>query len=259
MWTIGPLKVADRAVDALSVVARTFFRRRAGGARRVLALLSVVLIAFLGVVANPAQASPADPSADEAQFVALLNRTRARGGLPPLTVDGELTALARAWAQHQADDGHISHANPISAGVTADWLKLGENVGTGGNVQVVMDAFIASPGHYANIMDPEFTKVGVGVVWVGNALYTTHRFMKLAPVAAPDPTPQEAAPAPATPDPAPVAAAREAEPAPAAPATSAPRPTVPVTTTTAAPAPVAPPAPATRVATVLAALIAAGR
>lgn len=218
--------------------------------------MAVALLAFVGLVANPAQASPADPGADEAQFVALLNQTRARGGLPPLVVDAQLTALARGWAQHQADAGHISHANPISSGVTADWLKLGENVGTGGNVQVIMDAFIASPGHYANIMDPEFTKVGVGVVWVGNALYTTHRFMKLAPAApAPDPTPEEAAPA--EPEPEPVAAARKAEPAPTTPP-PAPRP--PVTTTTAAPAPtVPPPAPATRVATVLAALTAAGR
>lgn len=227
-------------------------------------LLGIALLALLGLVAAPAHASADNPAADEAQFVALLNQTRAKGGLAPLTVDPELTALARQWAQHQADDGHISHANPISAGVTADWLKLGENVGTGGNVTAVMNAFIASPGHYANIMDPEFTKVGVGVVWVGNALYTTHRFMKLAPVATPDPTPapaEDAAPAPAEPDPAPapepappVAAARVA---PTPTTTAAPRATVPTTT---APAPlVAPPAARTRVATVLAALTAAGR
>lgn len=224
----------------------------------MVALLAVALLACLGLVANPAQASPADPSADEAQFVALLNQTRARGGLPPLAVDAELTSLARGWAQHQADAGHISHANPISAGVTADWLKLGENVGTGGNVQVVMDAFIASPGHYANIMDPEFTKVGVGVVWVGNALYTTHRFMKLAAPAPAEPDPAPEAAAPAEPEP-PVAAARQADPTPP-PTTTPPAPRTPVTTTTAAPVPtVPPPAPATRVATVLAALTTADR
>ena len=42
-----------------------------------------------------------------------------------------------------------------------------------------MNAFIASPGHYANIVDPEFTHIGVGVVWDGSRLFTTHRFMKL--------------------------------------------------------------------------------
>lgn len=73
----------------------------------------------------------------------------------------------------------ICHASPISAGVTHPWAKLGENVGTGPDVGSIMQAFIASPGHYANIVDPEFTHVGVGVVWDGNRMYTTHRFMKL--------------------------------------------------------------------------------
>ena len=212
-------------------------------------------LALFGLVAGPVQASPEDPAADEVQFVSLLNATRAKGGLPPLTVDPELRSLARDWARHMADAGHISHANPISAGVTADWLKLGENVGTGGNVTVVMNAFVASPGHYANIMDPEFTKVGVGLVWLGNALYTTHRFMKLAPAAAPAPTPatpESAAPPAAG---APEAAARPPAPSPFAAKRSAPTGAPPpTTTTTSTPALSPPPARASRVASVLAAL-----
>ena len=224
--------------------------------RFVAVVLAVSLLALLGLVATPVQASPSDPTADEAQFISLLNATRAKGGVAPLTVDPELRTLARGWAQQMADAGHISHAKPISAGVTADWLKLGENVGTGGNVTVVMNAFIASPGHYENIMDPEFTRVGVGVIWVGNALYTTHRFEKLADQPAAQPAP--AAPA-ATP------AASPATPEQAAPPTTrpfapkqvhAPTSTV-VTTTTAPPPPPPPPASAARVATVLGALRAA--
>ena len=207
-------------------------------------------LALFGLVAGPVQASPEDPAADEVQFVSLLNATRAKGGLPPLTVDPELRSLARDWARHMADAGHISHANPISAGVTADWLKLGENVGTGGTVTVVMNAFVASPGHYANIMDPEFTKVGVGLVWLGNALYTTHRFMKLAPAAAPA-TPESAAPPAAG---APEAAARPPAPSPLAAKRSAPTGAPPPTTTTSTPALSPPPARASRVASVLAAL-----
>ena len=205
-------------------------------------------------MAGPVQASPEDPAADEVQFVSLLNATRAKGGLSPLSVDPELRSLARDWARRMADVGHISHASPISAGVTADWLKLGENVGTGGNVTVVMNAFVASPGHYANIMDPEFTKVGVGLVWVGNALYTTHRFMKLAPTTAPAPppaTPESATPqASGAPEPGP----RPSAPIPLAAKRSAPSGSPPTTTTTSAPALSPPPARASRVASVLAAL-----
>ena len=217
-----------------------------------LVALVVAALALAGLAAAPVSASPEDPAADEAAFVAALNATRAKGGLPPMTVDVELRSLARDWAQHQADAGTISHANPISAGVTADWLKLGENVGMGGTVTAIMNAFIKSPGHYANIMDPEFTRVGEGVVWSGTTLFTTHRFMKVAgeeAQPAPAPAPVVAAPAPAP------------EPAPAAPTPSAaraPRAAAPSTTTTPpAPAPVLPPPPPAspgRVASVLALL-----
>ena len=102
-------------------------------------------------------------------------------------------------------DNYICHASPISAGVTHPWAKLGENVGTGPDVGSVMSAFIASPGHYANIIDPEFTHIGVGVVWDGNRMFTTHRFMKLqgsTPTTTAAPTTTTAAPtttqAPAT-------------------------------------------------------------
>ncbi len=222
------------------------------------------------MVAGPVQATPENPAGDENAFVASLNATRAKGGLAPLVVDVELRSLARDWAEQMAAAGRISHASPISAGVTADWLKLGENVGTGGNVTVIMNAFIASPGHYANIMDPEFTRVGVGVVWVGNALYTTHRFMKVAGEAAAPPPQQDPPPAvtqPPAPEP-PVAEPAPETPRPTspkgnAPTTTAPKATgggvgaarqdgSPATTTTLAPAP--PSAKASRVASVLAAL-----
>ncbi len=107
--------------------------------------------------------------------------------MPALIVHDELTALSRSWAQTMADAGEIFHADPISAGLSAPWLKLGENVGVGPTVPELMDAFEASPGHHANIVDPEFTHVGVGVVWVGSTMYTTHRFMKMETAPPPPP------------------------------------------------------------------------
>lgn len=153
---------------------------------------------------------------DEMAFVAALNAVRAEVGLPALQTHQELADLARDHARVMADAGEIFHASPISAGLTADWQKLGENVGVGASVDVLVDAFVASPGHYANIVDPAFTHVGVGVVWAGPALYTTHRFLQPA-TSALDPPPTTTTPATTT--------------------------TVPVTTTTVVPtsAPVAPP------------------
>ena len=185
--------------------------------------LTCALAAISMAVFVPA-VSPASPAgaqaAEEASFIAALNQTRARAGLPELVVHDELTSLSRVWAQTMADAGDIFHADPISAGLGAPWLKLGENVGVGPTVGDLMRAFEASPGHHANIIDPEFTHVGVGVVWVGNRMYTTHRFMKMgttpaAPPAATDPTPPvpttRLAPAPSLP---PLAFA---DPAPRAP------------------------------------------
>jgi hypothetical protein len=142
----------------------------------VLALAIAVLAPLLG-----GSSADASSAGDEARFVALLNETRAEAGLPPLEVHTELGDLARGWTEEMRAAGGISHADPISAGLDAPWLKLGENVGTGPSVDAVMDAFIDSPGHYANIVDPAFTHVGVAVVWDGERLYTTHRFMTLQP------------------------------------------------------------------------------
>ncbi|MEZ5246639.1 MAG: CAP domain-containing protein [Acidimicrobiales bacterium] len=159
----------------------------------------VVMVATLAVIGSFLWQGPepvAASSSDEAAFVAALNQIRADNGLAPFTVNTELANLARGHAQVMADAGEIFHANPISAGFTGAWQKLGENVGVGANVQVLVDAFVASSGHFANIIDPSFTQIGVGVVWKDSALYTTHRFLQ-TPGTAPTPTaPPTTVPAP---------------------------------------------------------------
>jgi hypothetical protein len=218
----------------------------------MLVLLLAIVTSMLVAASGPAGAGSDNPAADEAQFVALVNQARANVGAPPLAVDGQLTALARQHAEFMASRDEIFHANPISAGVTSPWIKLGENVGTGPSAPPIMNAFINSPLHYKNIVDPAFAYIGVGVVWVGPKMFTTHRFMQLSgSTVAPPPA---APPQPAT-----------APPATAPPVTSAPvtTRTVPVVPVTAPPvtAPVLTPtsAPRERVAIVLIALRTAGR
>lgn len=176
--------------------------------RRWATLISVALFALL-LVPAPVSAGPENPGSDEARFVQLVNAARARGGVPPLKVDGQLTGLARNWAQQMAygacgtkPDGspaNICHAGSLGSGVTADWEKLGENVGYGPNVDAVMNAFIASSRHNANLMDPAFTRIGVGVVWKDGALYTVHRFMQVRGEGATPPPPPPPPPEPQPP------------------------------------------------------------
>lgn len=230
------------------------------------AVVVIVSLATIGL-AVPAPAAAQGHDADaESTFIALVNEVRAEAGVAPLAVDSQLRGLARAWtaemhAGNCGGDAHICHAGSLSAGVTHEWAKLGENVGTGPNVDSVTEAFINSPGHYANILDPEFTHIGVGVMWDGARLYTTHRFMASvgapAPAAPePEPTPE---PAPA-PEPTPTleSAPVDAAPAPGAPAGASDA----VSEPQALPAPtavaVAPPARPDRVAVMVDALDAVG-
>jgi hypothetical protein len=196
------------------------------------------LILALGVLSFPAGAN-ADTVSDEATFVAKINDLRASKGLAPLQVNANLVAKARAWSAGMAAAGKIWHST-LSDGVTEDWKKLGENVGMGGSVDGLHRAFVNSPGHYANLVEPVFSHVGIGIVMNGSTIYVSEVFMQLMPVKQPalTVTTPTTAPKPATttttrpPAPKPVVAA--VKPA-AAPSTT--------TTTTTVPAPVEVPAP----------------
>jgi len=189
------------------------------------AICAVLLALVATLTAGGAEEASAN-SSDEAAFVAALNQVRANAGLPALSLNSQLSNLSRGHAQVMADAGEIFHADPISAGYSGAWSKIGENVGVGANVQVLVDAFVASPGHYANIIDPAFTQVGVGVVWRDSALYTTHRFLQVPGETTTTTAPPTTTVAPAPTTPPPTTTAGSNPPAPPAPTT-----TIPPTTT----------------------------
>jgi hypothetical protein len=144
--------------------------------RRILATLLVAATTTLGLaVATAAPAHAADPGA-ESDFVIRINGLRASKGLPTLGVHSVLTAKAEAWAQHMADTGCLCHSN-LPDGVTVAWRKLGENIGRGGSVASLHDALVNSPLHYANMVDPAFHWVGVGVAYGGGQMYVAEVFM----------------------------------------------------------------------------------
>ncbi len=179
----------------------------------------VLFLCCATLLGSASQAGAAPTPADESSFINAVNSRRTNAGLAALVVDAELTDAARAWAEQMAANGRISHAPDITDGISSYWLKVGENVGTGPTVSAVMDAFVASPAHNTNIMDPAFTHIGVGVVWSGSALYTVHRFMQLGSTPA-----TTAPPAPAS----------TAPPATSPPQTTSPPVSLPTATTTTA-------------------------
>ena len=216
----------------------TFPSRPASTLRVTLAVVVGAVLLAMGVPTPSGAAGN-----DVGDYLSRINGLRAQVGVQPLATDGELMAGAQAWADHMAAAQALSHDTNLAAGVTSSWTKLAENVGAGASNAVVWGAFISSAHHYANLVDPAFNRVGVGVASAGGVQWTCQRFMAVgggAPAPAPRPAPR--------------------------PAPVIPRPPVPTTTTTpVAPDPVAPapaepprgpspPADADRVATMLAAL-----
>ena len=154
----------------------------------VIAMAMAVAWASQGAIAREGSLVP-DPAKEE-EFVAKINDLRAAQGLARLTVHGELAAKARDWAETMAEAGDIWHSN-LPDGITVRWRRLGENVGTGGTVDALHQAFVDSPSHYENLVDPGFRYVGVGVFLdADETIFVSEVFMELA-----------SQPAPATPAP----------------------------------------------------------
>ena len=188
--------------------------------RRMVVGATLVTASLVAVPAASAPAGAADTAA-ASQFISLTNSLRASRGLPALAVDGTLTAKAQGWAQTMADAGSIFHSN-LASGAPSNWQRLGENVGRGGDVVSVHNAFVASPGHLANLVDPGFRYVGVGVVNVDGGIYVAEVFMQTAsqPTAS-APAPSAGAPAPQTGSSRPAASAPRSGGSTAAPSRSA--------------------------------------
>lgn len=183
--------------------------------RTLAGVVAALATTLLLTIAQPAAAADAGV---EAEFVAALNEVRSEAGLHPLATDGELVDVARRWSDVMAGEGRIWHNPNLADDVTAPWVLIGENVGVGYDVPTLVQAFVDSPAHYRNIVDPRFDWIGVGVTWGPDGrLFTTHVFMDLGDPAEPS-APQPAAP------PVAASAAAASAPTPASPAPPAPPP-----------------------------------
>ncbi|MGE5485815.1 MAG: CAP domain-containing protein [Ignavibacteriales bacterium] len=122
----------------------------------------------------------------ELEVIRLVNVERAKAGLKPLTANSELSRVARYKAADMRDNGYFGHESP-TYGSPFEMMKdfgisyrvAGENIAAGQrSPQEVMNAWMNSAGHRANILNPNFTVVGVGQVsggYYGN--YWTQMFV----------------------------------------------------------------------------------
>jgi hypothetical protein len=122
-------------------------------------------------------------SADEVRLLALLNKARAELGASPFTLDARLIQAARIHSTKMAQQGQISHQFPGEGDPSARMSKVGmrftasaENVAVAGTVEQAHDGLMKSPGHFANIKNPAYNRIGLGIVHRGNRLYVTEDF-----------------------------------------------------------------------------------
>jgi hypothetical protein len=196
-------------------------------ARRIpilLALLAALAVAaglLVTTAAGPAAAQSAGAATVERRMVELTNQARAAAGARPLQVDGRLATTSRDWSCQMRAAGNLRHDPNFAAsgakGENVAWRSAG-----GPDVGLQLhNQFMNSPGHRANLLNPRWTRLGIGYC-AGNGHWVTERFSDgrvVAPVA-PPPAGGSRPPAPA-PAPAPEPAAAPARPAAPAPADAA--------------------------------------
>lgn len=120
----------------------------------------------------------------EARMLVLLNKERAAEGLAPLAADTALRAVARLHSTDMFARGYFSHVSPDSldpfdrireGGVR--FRAAGENLALAPTLMIAHTGLMNSPGHRANILRPQFGRVGIGIMDGGNrGLMVTQNF-----------------------------------------------------------------------------------
>ncbi|MFD7893877.1 CAP domain-containing protein [Streptomyces sp. NPDC059743] len=114
--------------------------------------------------------TPAAPTSTAAAVLGLVNQERAKAGCAPVRADASLGALAQDFSEDMAARGFFDHTDPDGR---TPWDRAdaagvkglgGENIARGqATAQAVMDSWMNSEGHRANILNCDYTRLGVGV------------------------------------------------------------------------------------------------
>lgn len=128
--------------------------------------------------AGTAAAGSGTMSSDESRILQLVNAERAKTGAKALGSNGDCTKLARMKSQDMVNNNYFSHQSP-TYGSPFDMLKsnnvsymyAGENIAMNQSADAAFKAWMNSEGHKKNILNPNFTELGVGIAPKGNGSY----------------------------------------------------------------------------------------
>lgn len=119
----------------------------------------------------------------ENEVIRLVNEIRVQNGLKPLATNWELSRVARYKSQDMVDNRYFSHTSPVYGSpfqmirnFGLSFRRAGENIAYGQRTpQAVVNAWMNSSGHRANILNASYTQIGVGYVAKGH--YWTQMFI----------------------------------------------------------------------------------
>ena len=195
---------------------------------------AVLLLTTLSAASPAFAETPANRDQLAARVLELVNQERAREGLAPMAMNPNLTTAAQSYAETLSSGGCFEHTcgpvpNPgdrIRNTGYSGYNAWAENIAAGQRTpEEVMKSWMNSPGHRANIMNPIYNEIGVGVS-NGAApyrIYWSQSFARRPAASAPAPTPtptpvppafQPIFPTEPAPTPAPPVEAAPEEPAP---------------------------------------------
>jgi len=136
------------------------------GLRLVVALLLCGVLA-LGLAGVGARANADERFGRRRQMLALTNDDRERRDRDELAFAARLSRYARRHSEAMARRGHIFHSSEGQIRAIMDgyeWSIAGENVGVGGSLQGLQNAFMSSQLHRQNILRPVFGHAAIGIV-----------------------------------------------------------------------------------------------
>jgi hypothetical protein len=145
------------------------------------------LLVFLGAAAVflSGAAGARNDNAAEQKIFELLNQARAQRGLPALQQNAQLQEAARAHSQAMAARQKLSHQfrgePPVRERLATTGLHFdrdGENVGLNQSAEGAHQGFMHSPPHRANILNPDYNAVGIGVAERGENMWVTEDFAR---------------------------------------------------------------------------------
>jgi len=130
----------------------------------------------------------------EEDLLQMANQARQQAGAPKLTLDPGLTAAARTHAQAMLEARQLSHqfsgerslVQRLAATSTLQLDQAAENVALDYSAQGGHDHLMLSPPHRANLLNPAYNVVGLGVVRSADRLYIVQDFAHALPAYSPD-------------------------------------------------------------------------